>query len=82
MGMSVLSGIDGKVKLGRGRALCPEGVQDPPLLPGDHHLPAEPLQVSPGLEPGESGTHAELLKSSPYYAELAALAFDTQRKAG
>ena len=29
-----------------------------------------------------SGTHAELLKSSPYYAELAALAFDTQRKAG
>ncbi len=29
-----------------------------------------------------SGTHEELLKSSPYYAELAALAFDAQRKAG
>ena len=30
----------------------------------------------------DSGTHDELLKSSPYYAELAALAFDSQRKAG
>ncbi|MDB6072727.1 MAG: transporter, partial [Verrucomicrobiaceae bacterium] len=29
-----------------------------------------------------SGTHEELLQSSPYYAELAALAFDTHRKAG
>ena len=28
----------------------------------------------------DSGTHAELLQSSPYYAELAALAFDSQRK--
>ncbi len=30
----------------------------------------------------DSGTHEELIKSSPYYAELAALAFDSQRKAG
>ena len=29
-----------------------------------------------------SGTHEELLQSSPYYAELAALAFDSQRKHG
>ncbi len=28
----------------------------------------------------DSGTHEQLLTSSPYYAELAALAFDTQRK--
>ena len=28
----------------------------------------------------DSGTHEELLQSSPYYAELAALAFDSQRK--
>jgi ABC-type transport system involved in Fe-S cluster assembly fused permease/ATPase subunit len=30
----------------------------------------------------DSGTHEQLLMSSPYYAELAALAFDTQRKSG
>ena len=30
----------------------------------------------------DSGTHRELIQSSPYYAELAALAFDTTRKAG
>ncbi len=30
----------------------------------------------------DSGTHEQLLKSSPYYAELAALAFDTRQKSG
>ena len=47
------------MKLGRCRALYPGGAQGPPLLLGEHHLPAEPLQVSPWLEPGESGTRTE-----------------------
>ena len=46
--------------MGRCRALDPEGAQGPPLLPGEHHLPSEPFQVSPWLEPGESGEHKDV----------------------